>query len=189
MSGQPPLTALLGEVRAGHEGARERLVAVVYGDLRRMAASYLRGERPNHTLQPTALVNEGFVRLFGGADVAWKDRAHFFAVAATQMRRILVDHARGNRAGKRGGGRVRVSLTQVNGLVKPRDEDLLALDEALTSLERLDPRAARIVELRFFAGLGEGEAAEVLGISTSTLKRDWRSAKAWLFSRLQSLEA
>ena len=187
MSGDAPITTLLAEMRAGDEEARERLVAIVYSDLRRMAAKYLRSERPGHTLQPTALVNEGFVRLFGGTEVAWKDRAHFFAVAATQMRRILVDHARTTTAKKRGGRRVKVSLTEVNGLGTSQDEDLLALDEALSTLEGLDSRAARVVELRFFGGLSEEEAAEALGISTSTLKRDWRTAKAWLFTRLQSL--
>jgi RNA polymerase sigma-70 factor (ECF subfamily) len=187
MSDTARITTLLGEMRAGDERARERLVTIVYADLRRMAARYLRNERPGHTLQPTALVHEGFLRLFGGAELALTDRAHFFAVAATQMRRILVDHARASDAKKRGGGRVKVSLTEASGIEQSRDEDLLAVDEALTALESVDPRAARIVELRFFAGLGPEEAAQALGISTTTLKRDWRSARAWLFSRLQSL--
>jgi RNA polymerase sigma factor (TIGR02999 family) len=189
MGEQDDLTRLLRAMRSGDDRAREELVARVYPQLRRMAASYLRRERQGHTLEATALVHEGFLRLFGTGLVDWQDRVHFFAVAATQMRRILVDHARATRAVKRGGCGLKVTLTTACGLAASRDEDLIALDEALTRLHAIDPRAAQIVELRFFAGLNEVEAAEIAGVSVATLKRDWRSAKAWLFSQLKSLES
>jgi RNA polymerase sigma factor (TIGR02999 family) len=188
MGAQGEVTALLKGMRAGDAAAKEQLAALVYPDLRRMAARYLRSERPGHTLQATALVNEGFVKLLGGQPVDWKDRAHFFAVAATQLRRILVDHARGVRADKRGGGAVKVSLTKACGVPAEREEDVMAIDQALERLSAIDPRAAKIVELRFFGGLDEQEAAEVVGISVATLKRDWRFAKAWLFSQLKTLD-
>src|SRR5262249_27706182 len=140
--------------------------------------------RPSHTLQGTALVHELYLRIFGGAPINWQDRAHFLAVASQQLRRILVDHARAVHAAKRGGPRIKVSLTRANGCVTEQNEDLVDLDHALTELEGLDARAARIIELRFFGGLTETEAAEALHISVATLKRDWEFARSWLKSRL-----
>jgi RNA polymerase sigma-70 factor (ECF subfamily) len=178
------LRALLAAVRTGDSAARERLIAVVYPELHKLAAYYLRMEQPGHTLQTTALVHETYLRLFGGAPVEWQDRTHFFAVAARQMRRILVDSARARKALKGPGTRTRLPLEAVRELGEQPDEDLLALDEALVQLVAVDSRAAEVVELRFFAGLKEKEAAAVLGVSIGTVKRDWEFAKAWLFSRV-----
>jgi RNA polymerase sigma-70 factor, ECF subfamily len=179
------MTTLLTEWRGGNERAGQQLVNAAYSELRRLAAYCLRSEHPNHTLQATALVHELYVRLFSGEQVEWRNRAHFFAVAAQQLRRILVDYARAAKAQKRGGRRVRLSLTDVNGVVAlAGNNDMLDLDTALTKLEHLDPRAARVVELRFFAGLKETEIADVLGISLATLHRDWKIARAWLISEL-----
>jgi RNA polymerase sigma factor (TIGR02999 family) len=178
------VSALLEQVRLGQRDANERLIAVAYPELRRIAAHYLRGERPDHTLQATALVHETYARLFGSARINWKTRAHFFGAVATEMRRILVDYARARNAKKRPGGRVRLSLADIKAVGTRADEDLVALDEALMRLEKLEPRASRVVELRFFTGLDEREAAEALGISVSTLKRDWQFARAWLFNEL-----
>ncbi|HBY61761.1 MAG TPA: RNA polymerase subunit sigma-70, partial [Solibacterales bacterium] len=152
-----------------------------------LASSIMKQERGNHTLQPTALVHEAYVRLFGGGDVAWQSRSHFFAVAARQMRRILVDHARAVQAEKRGGEAVRLSLDDANqaGAVA-FDEDVLAVDEALSRLEQIDARAAKVVEFRYFGGLTEPETAEALGIGISTMKRDWDFARSWLFDQLVS---
>ena len=180
------LTAMLGAVRSGAPDARTRLIEAVYPELKRLARSQLRRERGGHTLQPTALVNEAFVKLFGTARINWQNRAQFFAIAANQMRRILIDYARQARAGKRGGGDVKVTLSAAEGLGHNRQEDVLAIDEALTKLEALNARASKVVELRFFGGLDENEAAEVLGISPATLRRDWRFARAWLFSQLST---
>ena len=152
-----------------------------------MAASVLRGERPNHTLEPHALVNELFVRWLGSPPVTFVDRVHFFALAARTMRRILIDHARAHGAEKRGGARERVTLSAVDGWNPVQHyDDILALDAALSKLERADPRAARVVELRFFGGLLEEEIAEVLGVSEITVKRDWKVARAWLMHRLHA---
>jgi RNA polymerase sigma-70 factor, ECF subfamily len=177
------ITTLLIGWRAGDRTAGDELVAIVYPELRRLAAHYLRQERVGHTLQATALVHELYVRLFASEPVSWENRAHFFAVAAQQLRRILIDYARSARAAKRGGHFARVTLADIP---QPMQEnlDLLALDEALARLEELDPRVARVVELRFFAGLEEKDAATVLDISVATLKRDWTFAKAWLVSQL-----
>ena len=180
-----PLTTLLAAWREGREGAAGQLISLVYGELRRLAQYYLRQERPDHTLEPTALVHELYLRLSAGEPVDWQNRAHFFAVAARQFRRILVNYARDRQAEKRGGKRVKVTLTEVNGLAAPEQQDLLELDDALEQLSALDERAARVVELRFFGGLTEKEAAEVLGISVATLKRDWEFARAWLITRLR----
>ena len=180
------LTRLLVEWRNGNQQAADQLFAAAYQELRRLAAWHFERERPDHTLQPTALVNELYLKLFAGEPVEWQNRAHFFAVAAQQMRRILIDHARARQAEKRGGGDMRLSLTDAGDLVAPRDEQLVELDAALRQLEELDPRSARVVELRFFAGLTEKEAAEVLGISVATLKRDWDFARAWLINQLRS---
>jgi RNA polymerase sigma factor (TIGR02999 family) len=181
------LTELLAGWRGGDREAGNRLIQAAYDHLHRMAAHYLHREHPGHTLEAASLVNELYVRLFSSEPVEWQDRAHFFAVAAQQLRRILVDHARAARAEKRGGNRVRVSLTAAEGLMAPIERDVLELDEALKRLDALDPRAAAGVELRFFAGLSEPEIAEVLGISLATLHRDWKVARAWLISQLVPL--
>jgi RNA polymerase sigma factor (TIGR02999 family) len=159
---------------------------VVYEELRRLAGHYLRLERPGHTLQPTALLHEAFLRLVGQREVVWQNRAHFFGIAAQMMRRILVDHARRKMAAKRDASAYRVELALPEGEAEDREPELLALDEALTQLEELDPRQARIVELRFFGGLTVEETAEVTGVSTRTVKREWRTARAWLRSELDS---
>jgi len=179
------ITALLALVREGDQQAASQLLELVYPELRRLAQHYMDRERPGHTLQATALVHEAYLRIFDAEPIQWQDRAHFFAVAANRMRQILVDHARAREAERRGGGRVQVSLDAETAVALGPDYDLIALDEALERLEALDPRACRVVELRFFGGLTEAEAAEVLGISPATLKRDWEFARAWLFSRLR----
>jgi RNA polymerase sigma factor (TIGR02999 family) len=181
-----PVTELLADVRAGKKEAMDDLMAVVYPELRQIAGHYLRSERPNHTLQVTGLVHEAYARMFGTVRTDWKNRAHFFAAVATEMRRILVDYARSRNAQKRPGKRVTISLADIKGFGKRPDEDLVALDEALTRLEQMAPRASRAIELRFFTGLSEREAAEALHISIATLKRDWQFAKAWLFNELRS---
>lgn len=184
--GPQQVTALLAEVRLGNKNAVDDLMALVYQELRQIAAHYLRSERPTHTLQTTGLVHEAYARMFGSGRLDWKNRAHFFAAMATEMRRILVDYARARNAQKGPGKRVMISLTDAKDVGTRPDEDLLAVDEALTRLEQLQPRACRIVELRFFTGLNERETAEALQISVSTLKRDWQFAKAWLFNELRS---
>ena len=187
----PPLsqqiTRWLGDWREGDQDARDRLFAIVHPELRQIASRFLHHERGDHTLEPNALVNELFVRLLGAQPIAFNDRAHFFAVAAQTMRRILIDHARARVADKRGGAQLRVSLSAAEGWDPVRrDEDLLALDQLLAKLEKVDERAARVVELRFFGGLTEDEVAAVLGVAPITVKRDWRTARAWLIARLQS---
>jgi RNA polymerase sigma factor (TIGR02999 family) len=177
-------TELLHAWRGGDKAAADQLMNDAYEELRRVAARHMQLERREHTLQATALVHELYVRLFASEKIDWQDRAHFFAVAARQLRRILVNHARDRRAGKRGGGAIRLSLADVDAAVRPVDHDLLAIDESLEKLEQLDARAARVVELRYFAGLREKEAAAVLSISVATLKRDWEFARAWLLTRL-----
>ncbi len=183
MTAPAEVTRLLDAINAGDEQAREELVPLVYAELRILAASYMRRERPGHTLQPTALVNEAWVKLADQSRVEWKGRAHFFGIAAQAMRRILVDHHRRRSAARRGGGQV---ITLVDDAASTFEDplDFLALDEALDELATLDPRAAKIVELRFFGGLSVEETAEVLDVSTPTVKRDWRTAKAWLYRRL-----
>ena len=175
---QPDVTALLKEWSGGDRKALERLMPLVYGELRRLAASYLREERPDHTLQPTALVHEAYIRLTNQRDVVWQNRAHFFGIAAQMMRRILVDHARKRQAAKRDAAAWRVATIEVD--ASDRAPELLELDRALSSLEVIDPQQARVVELRFFAGLTVEETAEVAGLSAATVKREWRTAKAWL---------
>jgi RNA polymerase sigma-70 factor (ECF subfamily) len=170
----------------GDQSAGERLFGVVYPELRRIAARFLHHERLHHTLEPGALVNELCIRLLGSEPIAYRDRAHFFAIAAQTMRRILIDYARARTAEKRGGEQQRVSLTAVDGWSPVAgNEDLIALDQALSKLEKADPRVARVVELRFFGGLQEEEIAEVLGVSIVTVKRDWKVARAWVIGRLQ----
>ena len=182
----PPgeVTALLQAWRGGDAAALERLIPLVYEELRRLAAQRLRGERHAPTLQPTALVHEAFLRLVD-RKADWQNRGHFFAVAAQTMRRVAVDHARARLSQKRGAGAVRVDLTGVvEPAVEPPSVDLMALDVALSRLEAMDPQQARIVELRFFTGLSIEETAAALGISDSTVQRDWRTAKLWLFREL-----
>jgi RNA polymerase sigma-70 factor, ECF subfamily len=175
------LTTLLQRWAGGDRNAGEEALERSYAELRRLAAHYLSLERPGHTLQPTALVHEMYLRLERSA-VEWADRKHFFVVVAGQMRRILVDHARA-RAARPGGGRV--DLGEADRPELPRDADLLALDEALERLRELDERAASAVELRYFGGFTEAEAASILGVSVATLKRDWEFARAWLLKRLE----
>jgi len=182
--GEEQLTELLAAWSDGDSTALERLLPLVYADLRRIAARQLRSERADHTLSATAVVHEAYVRLVGQRQVRLEDRAAFFAAAATQMRRILVDHARRRSAAKRGGHEMRVTLDEEIAAGAGRDLDLLALDQALDELGAVDPRVARIVELRFFGGLTVEETAEVVRSSPATVKRDWHSAKAWLFREL-----
>jgi RNA polymerase sigma factor (TIGR02999 family) len=179
------ITVWLAEWRGGDEGARDRLFGVVQPHLHEIAARFLRQERRDHTLEPNALVNELCVRLIGTEPITYQDRTHFFAIAAQTMRRILIDHARARVADKRGGVQQRVSLSAIEDWNPvSQNEDLLALDAALAKFETIDPRAARVVELRFFGGLTEDEIAEVQGVSTITVKRDWKAARAWLVGRL-----
>lgn len=178
------VTRLLLEWRAGTPGAADRLMEAVYGELRGLARRQMRRERGEHTLQATALVHEVYLRLCGSGPIQWEDRAHFFAVAAQQLRRVLVDHARRANSEKRGGGQIKFSLADADSPIVDRDERLLAIDEALERLEGLDPRAAKAVELRFFGGLSEKEAAEALGVSAATLRRDWEFARTWMASQL-----
>ena len=173
------VTTLLRAWRRGDQAAFERLTPLVYDQLRRRARHYLRGERPNHTLRPTALVHEVYLRLVNLDQVDWQDRSHFFALAARQMRRILVDSARARRYHKRGGGAVTVTFDEALA-VSRRDPDLVALDDALELLAQQDERKVRVVELRFFGGLTNDEIATALGISSDTVTRDWQMAKLWL---------
>jgi RNA polymerase sigma-70 factor (ECF subfamily) len=182
---QHEVTRLLVRLTDGDGGALEELLPLVYAELRRLAAGYLRRERPGHTLQPTALVNEAYLRLVDQSQVRWQNRAHFMGVAAQMMRRILVDHARGQRAEKRGGDFQKLSLDENIDVSGERAEELVALDEALERLAELDPQKSRIVELRFFGGLSVEETAEVIGVSAPTVKRQWRMAKAWLYGQVQ----
>jgi RNA polymerase sigma-70 factor (ECF subfamily) len=179
------ITLLLKRIRSGSKDAEQDLLRAVYGPLRRLAAHCMRDERPGHTLQPTALVHEVYMRIFGGKKVDVRDRAHFFAVAARQMRLALIDHARAVRAEKRGGGVVRVPLDELRNFGQTPDEDIEALDEALSRLEVLDPQAARVVELKFFGGLPDVEVAKMLGVSLATIRRDWEFARIWLFAQLR----
>jgi RNA polymerase sigma factor (TIGR02999 family) len=182
------VTLLLSRWRAGDRQALDALMPLVYEELRRLARHYLKQERPDHTLQSTALVHEAYVRLLGQNPPEWKSRAHFFGVAAKLMRQILVDHARGHRAAKRGGNSLKLTLN--DGLVgrKGKDLNLLALDDALNNLAKLSPQQCHIVELRFFSGLTIEDTSEVLGISTATVKRNWTTARAWLFREMNQSE-
>ena len=178
------VTVLLGEWRRGDEAALERLIPIVYQELRRVASARLRGEGSGHTLQTTALVHEAYLRLVGLDRMTLQNRTHFFAMAARLMREILVDHARRKNAIKRGGGVTIVGLDDVAPGVENAFIDVLALDEALTALTSLDERLCRVVELRFFAGLSIAETADALDVSSATVERDWTVAKAWLLQRL-----
>jgi RNA polymerase sigma factor (TIGR02999 family) len=179
-----PVTELLVRWRSGDGDSLQALIPLVYDEMRRLARSCLRRERPDHTLQSTALVHEAYLRLSGNAPPVWQNRAHFFGIAAHVMREILVEHARNHNANKRGGGAVKLALEDVNEPMALPDLDILALDDALKELARIDPQQSRVVELRFFAGLSIEETAEVLGISISTVKRDWNTARFWLFREL-----
>jgi RNA polymerase sigma-70 factor (ECF subfamily) len=180
------ITSWLTKWREGDERAREQLFAVVHPQLSQIAARLLQRERRNHTLEPNAVVNELCVRLLGSEPIPYENRAHFFALAAQTMRRILIDHARARVAEKRGGQRKRVPLSDVEDWTAAiPSEQLLDLDTLLSALEQADPRAARVVELRFFGGLREEDVAEVLKVSVITVKRDWKAARAWLAARLE----
>ena len=178
------VTQLLQRVSAGADDALDELLEVVHGELRRQAARYLRRERRNHTLQPTALVNEAFIKLVDQRNVPWQNRAHFFGVAAQAMRRIMIDHARARQRVKRGGVQQAVTLDEAMIAGESPSIDVLALDEALARLSALDERQARIVELRYFVGLSVEETAEVTGLSPATVKREWAMARAWLRAEL-----
>jgi RNA polymerase sigma factor (TIGR02999 family) len=181
-----PLTGLLLAWGDGDLQARDALLPLVYDELRRQAAYYLRRERPAHSLQATALVHEAYLRLIDQTHVRWQNRAQFFGVAAQMMRRILVDHARARQAAKRPDEALRVSLVDDDrvGVVQPRDCELLLLDQALTELGQMDPRQAEVVELRYFGGLSEEEVATVLSVSRATVTRDWQAARTWLYWRI-----
>ena len=180
----PNVTQLLIGWSQGDREALDKLVPLVYDELRRQAARYLRRERVGHTLQTTALIHEAYLRLIDQKNVHWQNRAHFFGIAAQLMRRILVDHARTKKRAKRGGSDVRVSFSEATLKAKGQDLDIVALDEALARLAEIDEQQSRIVELRFFSGLTVEETAEVLSISPATVKRDWSMAKAWLHREL-----
>jgi RNA polymerase sigma factor (TIGR02999 family) len=174
-----PVSALLSKWRSGDQEAFQVLLSLVYQELRRIAQYHLKQERPDHTLQSTALVHEAYLRLMKQDPAEFANRAHFMAVASRLMRQILVDHARGHRAAKRGGG-LKLELTDAMSVQKPQNVDLIALDDALNGLARLDSQQSRIVELRFFGGLSIEETAEIIGISRTTVKREWATARAWL---------
>jgi len=181
------VTRLLNAWRDGKGDALQELIPLVYQELRRLAHHHMRGERPGHTLQTTAVIHEAFLKLIDQSAVNWENRAHFFGVASQLMRRILVDHARARAAEKRGGGAPHVALDDVALVGSEQNVDLIALDEALERLAALDPQQSRIVELRFFGGLTIDEAAAVAGISPATVKREWAMAKAWLYRALTGL--
>jgi RNA polymerase sigma-70 factor, ECF subfamily len=185
-SSPPTITQLLVAWNQGDQQALDQLTPLVYRELHRLAHGYMAGERRGHVLQTTALVNEAFVRLVDWQQVEWQNRAHFFGVAATLMRHILVQFAREQQAAKRGGQAIQVSLSEAADLGARNNPDLVKLDDALTTLEKLDPRQARTVELRFFGGLSLEEAGEVLQVSLSTVRRDWRMAQAWLHQQLSA---
>jgi RNA polymerase sigma-70 factor (ECF subfamily) len=178
------VTSLLQSWSEGDRSAQDRLLPLIYRELRTRAAQYLRRERQDHTLEPTALVHEAYLRLVDKPDLSWQNRAQFFAFAARVMRQVLVDHAREHGADKRGGAWIRVDLDPAASSEAARDVDLILLDQSLAELATLDEQQAQIVELRFFGGLSIEEAAEVLGISPATVKRDWSMARAWLLRRM-----
>jgi RNA polymerase sigma factor (TIGR02999 family) len=185
-AGPDEVTVLLAKWRQGSEDAQERLMEVVQSELRRLAASYLRRERPGHTLQPTAVVNEAYLRLMPQRGVRWENRGHFFGIAAKMMRRVLVDHARRKRAGKRGGfSGDPISVSQVPDPAGGQDIDVLNLHQALDDLAALDPRQANVVELRYFGGLKIDEIAEAIDVSPATVKRELTTATVWLRHRMK----
>jgi RNA polymerase sigma factor (TIGR02999 family) len=178
------LTQLLIDIGNGNNDALNQLLPQIYDELRRLAGYYMSRERPDHTLQPTALVHEAYLRLIDQRRADWKNRAQFFGLAANMMRRVLVNHARDRAAGKRGGNAPKVTLSTAEGLEQP-EIDVVAVDEALEKLAQLDPRKSRIIEFKFFTGLTTDEIAEVLGISPATVEREWKFARAWLFNALK----
>ncbi|HMO79655.1 MAG TPA: sigma-70 family RNA polymerase sigma factor [Pyrinomonadaceae bacterium] len=180
------ITELLLDWRKGDSLALEQLIPLVHGELRRMARNYMRRQSPGHTLQTTALLNEAFLRLVDSNRVNWQDRNHFYAVSAQLMRRVLVDSARRRNSLKRGGDQVMVTLDDHADVAVERQDDLLALDEAMNRLAELNRRQSQIVEMRYFGGLNEEEIAEILGVSSRTVRRDWNLARAWLFRELRS---
>ena len=180
------VTRLLVDWGNGDQHALEKLTPLVYQELKRLAARYLRRERREHTLQSTALVHEAWLRLVDQKQVHWQNRAQFFGIAAEMIRRILIDHARGRQAAKRGDGAIKLSLDDALAAPNRRDLDLVALDDALRDLGKLDPQQSRLVELRFFAGLSIEESAEVLGVSPATVKREWTAARAWLYREISA---
>jgi RNA polymerase sigma factor (TIGR02999 family) len=182
--GASGVTDLLAAVRAGDEAAVNQLVPAVYEELRRLAKRHMAGQRRGHTLQTADLVNEAYLKLVGLHETGWKDRIHFFAVASRAMRSVLVDYARRRGYAKRGGNPIRVSLSEADQISEGKSAEVIAVDEALTRLAALDPRKSQIVELRYFGGLGVEESAELMGVSSRTVKREWRWAKAWLFREL-----
>jgi RNA polymerase sigma factor (TIGR02999 family) len=187
MTGRSPsdVTGLLQDWRRGDRAALDRIIPLVYDELHRLAHRCMRGERPEHTLQTSALVNEAYLRLIDANQVEWRDRAHFLAISANVMRRILVQFARSRAARKRGGSALKVVFDEANVPALSPSADLAALDDALNALADLDAREAKVVELRFFGGLSEKEAAEVLGVSDRTVRQDWNHAKAWLLGELK----
>ncbi len=184
MTSQTGVTQLLAEASSGDQVAVDALFESVYNELRRLAKDHLRDERPNHTLQATALVHEAYLRLVGGQQIEWQNRAQFFSIAAQVMRHILVDHARKYAAGKRGGGERKLSLDEAISFAEERDINLIALDDVLKTLASLDEEQSKIVELRFFGGLSIKEIAETLQISETTVSRKWSTAKLWLHNEL-----
>jgi RNA polymerase sigma factor (TIGR02999 family) len=190
VSDQPSeVSRLLAEYRQGNREALERLMPIVYGELRRLAAYHLRGERSGHTLQPTALVHEAYLRLAVQSELYVRDRTHFIALAAQVMRHILVDHARARRRGKRGGGQTMVELDEALGVHEERHADLIALDDALTELSRMSAQQGQIVELRYFGGLTIEEIADSLGIAVARVRSDWALARTWLRRELSRRSA
>jgi RNA polymerase sigma-70 factor (ECF subfamily) len=181
---EEPVTILLRAMKDGDTSAANRLLPLVYSELHRLAKSYMNRERQGHTLQPTALIAEAYLRL-AGEQVDWQSREHFIGVAANVMRRVLVDHARAHQAAIRGGGLKRVDLEEGIAFSNERSDELLLLDDALTRLEKLNPRQAKVVEYRFFGGLSTEQIASILGIATRSVKRDWALAKIWLFKEIQ----
>jgi RNA polymerase sigma factor (TIGR02999 family) len=179
------VTQLLRAWQSGDPDALNKLIPLVHEELHRIASRHMKNERRSHTLQTTALVNEAYEKLVEHKEMQWKDRTHFFAIAAQIMRRILIDHARKRLSAKRQGGLQRISLDQVALVSEPRAEELMALDHALSELEKLDPQKSRIVELKFFAGLTTQEIAEMEQVSTSSIEREWRTAKAWLYKAMR----
>jgi RNA polymerase sigma factor (TIGR02999 family) len=187
MEAAPDVTQLLVSWSRGDQAALDQLMPLVYGELRRLASAYLRRERSNHTLQSTALVHEAFMRMVSQHDVQWKNRAHFYGIAAQMIRRILVDYARSQHAEKRGSGAVKLELDEAMAVAQSSpDVDLLSLNDALERLAQLDERQSRVVELRFFAGLSIEETAEVLHLSPASVKREWQTARAWLFREMSA---
>jgi RNA polymerase sigma-70 factor (ECF subfamily) len=186
---QHEVTQILREWSGGDQRAPERLMPFVYDELRRLARAFLARERGGHTLQPTALVHEAYVRLVDQTRVDWQNRAHFYAIASRMMRRVLIDYARAHVTDKRGGAAVHLSLEDVQVSVEQRAASLVALDEALARLALVDERKSRVVEMRFFGGMSDEEIAEVLGVTTRTVLRDWKKARLWLYRELSPDEA